>query len=142
MFYLSGCLIRQIAVLFIISNFQRSIAMRKNTSLLVICLLSLITIGCSVNPAQMFIASGVNGNGCCDSKTVVVVTRDSNGQTTTVTIPGSSPSPSANATVTTSASVSPSASPIPSASATASPVPSVSPSPTATASPSAALAAS
>jgi hypothetical protein len=109
--------------------------MRKNKRFLLLSLIPILIIGCSVSPAQMFIASGVNGNGCCDNETIVVVTKDANGQTTVVTFPSSSASPSASPTVTPSASVSPSASSIPSPSATASPVPSVSPSPTVTASP-------
>src|SRR5690349_11525404 len=119
--------------------------MKKNINLIIICLVSIAIVGCSVNPAQMFIASGVNGNGCCENETVVIVTRDSTGQTTVVKYPSSSASPSTSPTVTPSASVSPSASAVPSPSPTASPVPLVSPSatptPAATASPSAGLAA-
>ena len=115
--------------------------MKKNTRVLIMFFFTGALAACTVNPAQMFIASGVNGNGCCDSKTVVVVTRDTNGQTTVVEIPGSA-SPSASPTVKPSASASPSASVSPLPSATASPVPSSTPTPTATASPSTSLAAS
>jgi hypothetical protein len=118
--------------------------MRKNIKILLLIFVTGTLAACSVNPAQMFIASGINGNGCCDNETVVVITKDANGQTTVVTFPSSSASPSASPTVTPSASVSPSSTAIPSPSATASPVPSasVSPSATATASPSTSLAAS
>ena len=108
--------------------------MKKNTKILLFVFITGALAACTVNPAQMFIASGVNGNGCCDSKTVVVVTKDANGQTTIVEIPSST---SASPTVKPSASASPSASISPSPSATASPVPSSSPTSAATASPTA-----
>lgn len=107
--------------------------MKKNTKILVLFVLALVPVGC-VYPGQLFVASGVTGNGCCDTKTVIVITKDGSGQNVTVYPPtsaSSSANPSVSPSSTPTVSVSPSATVSPSASpsVSASPVPSVSPSP-------------